>query len=88
MARGSFGPLRYVDTYMKICCKSVFPKKFLFAYLLTKMYAISQNFRPWKFLKNFFHFLFLLWPISKQPADIQKNVEGMEQPAIDPLRLG
>ena len=38
--------------------------------------------------KFFFHFSFLLWPISIQPADIQKNVEGMEQPAIDPLRLG
>ena len=39
-------------------------------------------------LKNFFFdFLFLLSPISKQPADIQKNVEGMEQPAIDPLRF-
>ena len=37
--------------------------------------------------KNFFHFSFLLWPISKQPADIKKNVEGMEQPAIDPLRF-
>ena len=73
---------------MKVCCKSVFLKKFLFAYLLTKMYAISRNFGPQKFKKFFFfHFSFLLWPISKQPADIQKNVEGMEQPAIDPLRL-
>ena len=75
---------------MKICCKSVFPKKFLFAYLLTKMYAISRNFGPRKFKKNFFfifRFSFLLWPICIQPADIQKNVEGMEQPAIDLLRL-
>ena len=39
------------------------------------------------FKKIFFHFLCLLWPISIQPADIQKNVEGMEQTAIDLLRF-
>ena len=28
------------------------------------------------------------WPISKQTADVQKNVEGIEWPAIDALRFG
>ena len=35
-----------MNTFMKICCKSVFPKKFLFVYLLTKMCVISRNFAP------------------------------------------
>ena len=68
MARGSFEPLTYVDTFMKICCKSVFPKKFL----LTKMGAISHNFGPRKFLKK--NILFLFWPRSKQIADVQKDL--------------
>ena len=33
-------------------------------------------------------FLLTFWPISKQTADIQKNVEGIEWPAIDALRFG
>ena len=38
VARGSSEPLQYVDTYGKVCSKSVFPKIFLFVYLLAKMY--------------------------------------------------
>ena len=38
VARGSSEPLQYVDTYGKVCSKSVFPKNFLFVYLLAKMY--------------------------------------------------
>ena len=56
MARGSSKPLEYVDNYRKSVVKSVFPKKFLFVYLLTKMCAISRNFGPRKFFKKFFSF--------------------------------
>ena len=37
VARGSSEPLQYVDTYGKVCSKSIFPKNFLFVYLLAKM---------------------------------------------------
>ena len=37
MARGSSKPLEYVDNYRKSVVKSVFPKKFLFVYLLAKI---------------------------------------------------
>ena len=39
-------------------------------------------------LKNPIDFLFTFWPISKQTFDVQKNVEGLEWPAIDALRIG
>ena len=38
--------------------------------------------------KNHNDFLFTFWPISKQTADVQKNVEGLEWPAINVLRIG
>ena len=37
-----------------------------------------------KILKFFLTF----WPISKQTADVKKNVDGIDWPAIDALRLG
>ena len=33
-------------------------------------------------------FTFIFWLISKQTADVQKNVEDMEWPAIVALRFG
>ena len=39
-------------------------------------------------LKNPIDFLFTFWPIIKQTFDVQKNVEGLEWPAIDALRIG
>ena len=39
-------------------------------------------------LKNPIDILFTFWPIIKQTFDVQKNVEGLEWPAIDALRIG
>ena len=39
-------------------------------------------------LKVTYFFLFTFWLISKQTADPQKNVEGIEWRAIDELRFG
>ena len=39
-------------------------------------------------LKVTYFFLFTFWLISKQTADPQKNVEGIEWRAIDDLRFG
>ena len=39
------------------------------------------------FKKNFFSFFVFTLANKYTTADIQKNVEGMEQPAIDPLRF-
>ena len=39
-------------------------------------------------LKNCIDFLFTFLSISKQTTDVQKNVEGLEWPTIDALRIG
>ena len=39
-------------------------------------------------LKNPIDFLFTFWPIIKQTFNVQKNVEGLEWPAIDALHIG
>ena len=39
-------------------------------------------------LKNPIDFLFTFGPLTKQTADVQKKVEGIEWPAINALRIG
>ena len=79
----------YLDNYVRVLRKKFCSKFCLFVYLLTKICATSRNFGPRKFLKkNFFLFSFLLWLLSKQIDDVLKNVDDIEWPAIDALRIG
>ena len=87
--RGWSKHTNYLDNYVRVLRKKFCSKFCLFVYLLTKMCAISRNFGPRKFLKkNFFFFSFLLWLLSKQIDDVLKNVDDIEWPAIDALRIG
>ena len=71
-----------VKKFQKITFESNFTLKKWFLEVLVPKISI------WKFPSISVRFLFTFWPISKQTADVQKNVDGIEWPAIDALCIG